>query len=396
MVKRRIVWGTVGAVLSLVLLALVGCDLLQPRANVDFEVSETAGVKPLVVEFAPLVVGDVAAYYWDFGDGETSVESSPVHVYREVGTYDVFLTVTLSDGSTGAVEKEDLIEVESVARKTSPLTKLFWLNASDGTIHSGDRAGSSSETVVTYIYHGKDLAVGGGFVYWAEDETVYRARYDGTRKKTVATNQKGLVTVTVDGVADKIYWACTPSGPFSRTYWAGSLKQANLDGSGRSTLEAYDDSADPYTWWIRSDGAEGKLYRYFDDDNHVRPVRLSPMGEWDGKLQSLSFPNSTTYSTHRIKTSMNGIATMALDVSGGPAHYVYWITGSSIKRIRVGGSDSTTILRDLSQPKGIAADIVEGKMYWSDKAGIHRAELDGTEAELIYPDVRADVLVIQP
>jgi PKD repeat protein len=395
MERSRISWRIAGIVLLVGLLSAAGCTLLQPKVAVDFTASETEGVTPMVVEFAAIVAGDVASYYWDFGDGATSTESSPVHVYHRAGTYDIFLTVALADGSTGAAEKEDLIEVEPVARKSSPTTMLYWLNTSSGTIHRGDRAGYQEETIVSYIYRGKDLAVGGGYVYWAEDDAVYRANHDGSGHKAIVTNQAGLQSVAVDGVAGKIYWACTPSGPFSQTYWKGSLKRANLAGTERMTLEEYDDSAYAYTWVIRSDGDGGRLYRYFDDDNFVRPVRLSPMGEWDGRLQWLEFPTLSTSAVHRVKASMNGISTMALDVSDGPARYVYWITGSSIKRCRVDGSDTTTILRNLDDPKGIAVDIVEGKMYWSDKAGIHCAELDGTGDELIYPGVRADVLVIQ-
>jgi PKD repeat protein len=391
----RVVPRTGAIVLAIGLLTLVGCTFLQPKVDVDFAASETKGVTPLLVEFTALVAGDAVAYYWDFGDGETSTDSSPVHVYHDAGTYDVFLTVTLADGSTGAAEKDDLIEVESVGRKASQDSMLYWLNTSSGTIYRGDRVGYSSETVVSYVYRGKDLAVGGGYVYWAEDDTVYRANYDGSDQKAIVTNQPGLQSVAVDGVADKIYWACTPSGPFSQTYWKGSLKRADLTGTGRTTLEEYDDSAYSYTWLIRSDEDGGKLYRYFDDDNYVRPVRLTPRGLWDGRIQWLEFPTASTPTIHRVKGSMNGISTMALDVSDGPARYVYWITGSSIKRCRVDGSDTTTILRDLDYPKGVAVDIVEGKMYWSDKAGIHRADFDGTGDELIYPGVRADILVIQ-
>jgi PKD repeat protein len=391
----RSVGRAAGVVALLGLLSLAGCMLFQPEVTVDFVASETEGVIPLLVEFAPLVAGDAAAYYWDFGDGATSTDSSPVHAYRAAGTYDVFLTVTLADGSSGSAKKTDLIDVRSAARKAGRLTSLYWLNAGDGTIHRGDRAGLSSETVASYIYRGKDLAVGGGYVYWAADDTVYRADYAGTGKKAIITNQSGLVSVTVDGVAEKMYWACMPSLPYGQTYWEGSLKRAALDGTDRSTLETYDDSARPFTWVIRSDEDGGKLYRYFDDDNVVRPARLSPMAPWDGRLQWLDFPNLSTHSVHGVKESMNGIVTMAVDVSDGPARYVYWITGSSIKRCRVDGSDITTILGDLDYPKGVAVDIVEGKMYWSDKGGIHRANLDGAEAELIYPGARADVLVIQ-
>ena len=78
-----------------------------------------------------------------------------------------------------------------------------------------------------------------------------------------------------------------------------------------------------------------------------------------------------------------------------PAHYIYWTTGSAINRCKVDGSDTMTVLGGLSSVRGIAVDLIEGKMYWSDNEGIHRAEVNGAQAELIYPGVWADVLIIR-
>lgn len=391
----RGVWRIVGIGLLAGVLLIAGCMLFQPKVAIDIAVSDTEGMTPMVVEFTAMVNGDIATCYWDFGDGETSIDVSPVHVYRAEGTYDVFLTVTLDDGSTGATKKRGLIKVDAPLRKAGLLSMLYWLNPNEGVIQRGDRAGGSYETVVSYIYRGKDLAVGAGSIYWVEDDSIRRANYDGSGRETIVTGQSGLASVAVDTVADRIYWACMPSGPFSKTYWEGSLKRANLQGTGRTTLQRYDDSAQPYTYWVRSDADGGRLYRYFDDDNYVRPVRFSPTGLWDGAFQWLVFPTATTYGVHRVRGSLNGITTMAVDVGEGPARYVYWTTGSSIKRCRVDGSDTTTVLSGLNGPKGIAVDVVEGKMYWSDAAGIHRADLDGSGDELIYPGLHGAILVIQ-
>jgi PKD repeat protein len=42
--------------------------------------------------------GYIASWYWDFGDGESSTEASPVHPYAVAGTYEVSLVVTDNDG----------------------------------------------------------------------------------------------------------------------------------------------------------------------------------------------------------------------------------------------------------------------------------------------------------
>ena len=52
------------------------------------------------------VGGSVAAYAWDFGDGETSTEANPVHTYPAPGgPYTVALTVTDDLGKTGTVSR---------------------------------------------------------------------------------------------------------------------------------------------------------------------------------------------------------------------------------------------------------------------------------------------------
>ena len=41
--------------------------------------------------------GTIETWKWSFGDGETSEEQNPVHVYSSAGTYTVSLTVKGSD-----------------------------------------------------------------------------------------------------------------------------------------------------------------------------------------------------------------------------------------------------------------------------------------------------------
>jgi len=62
-------------------------DPVAPQANFSLSVKEGA------VCFTSLSTGDISSYSWDFGDGDTSVDMSPSHVYSEAGVYVASLQV---------------------------------------------------------------------------------------------------------------------------------------------------------------------------------------------------------------------------------------------------------------------------------------------------------------
>lgn len=71
---------------------------LPPTADIGIESS----IVPLLtqVQFTDLSTDYPGEWYWDFGDGNTSTEQNPVHVYTQPGTYDVILTTSNCNGST--------------------------------------------------------------------------------------------------------------------------------------------------------------------------------------------------------------------------------------------------------------------------------------------------------
>jgi FOG: PKD repeat len=58
------------------------------------------GPAPLTVQFNDLSTGSPTSWSWTFGDGYTSTEKNPVHIYTQQGTYDVSLTVTGVSGTS--------------------------------------------------------------------------------------------------------------------------------------------------------------------------------------------------------------------------------------------------------------------------------------------------------
>jgi len=70
-----------------------------PPPAVDFVASPEEGMAPMEVAFDDLSTGDVARWHWDFGDGQFSDESEPVHTYTVAGNYTVSLAVMGPGGS---------------------------------------------------------------------------------------------------------------------------------------------------------------------------------------------------------------------------------------------------------------------------------------------------------
>jgi hypothetical protein len=65
----------------------------------DFTADMVSGNAPLSVQFRDASnVPTPTAWHWEFGDGNTSDEQEPIHVYRTGGAYDVRLTVSGAGG----------------------------------------------------------------------------------------------------------------------------------------------------------------------------------------------------------------------------------------------------------------------------------------------------------
>jgi PKD repeat protein len=78
-------------------------DLANSAPTAVSNADVVSGSAPLTVNFDSYGSGDpdgaIVAYTWDFGDGSSSSEASPTHVYQGVGNFDAALTVTDNMGS---------------------------------------------------------------------------------------------------------------------------------------------------------------------------------------------------------------------------------------------------------------------------------------------------------
>lgn len=65
----------------------------------NFTAEPKIGPEPLTVQFTDRSTGNITSWLWDFDDGTTSIDRSPVHTFQEPYSYTVSLTVSGPDGS---------------------------------------------------------------------------------------------------------------------------------------------------------------------------------------------------------------------------------------------------------------------------------------------------------
>jgi uncharacterized protein (TIGR02145 family) len=87
----------------------------------DFTADNNSILPTSSVQFSDLSNGDPYSWWWQFGDGGSSLLQNPEHQYVSLGTYDVSLTVTNDNGSDEMI-KSSFIRVEVDMGATGNLT----------------------------------------------------------------------------------------------------------------------------------------------------------------------------------------------------------------------------------------------------------------------------------
>lgn len=80
----------------------------------DFTGTPRYGVAPLTVNFVSEITGEWEDVTWDFGDGFSSFDVAPQHVYDQLGTYSVSLTATGAAGSDAEVKSDYITVTDAV------------------------------------------------------------------------------------------------------------------------------------------------------------------------------------------------------------------------------------------------------------------------------------------
>ncbi|MCS6820229.1 MAG: DUF2341 domain-containing protein [Chitinophagales bacterium] len=83
---------------------------VYPKPDADFTVADVCRKNPSIFTDASVVSsGSITSRQWNFGDGNTSTQTNPQHVYASSGTFNVTLVVTTSAGCRDTVVRSALV-----------------------------------------------------------------------------------------------------------------------------------------------------------------------------------------------------------------------------------------------------------------------------------------------
>jgi len=393
-------------ILALIVLAIVGCSLLRTSPDVDFEASTVEGRAPLPVQFTPQTEGTPVSYAWDFGDGHTSNQPNPVHVYTSHGTYSVMLTVNFAECEPITRIKKRLVTVDPQL-PGAPIVdpyQLYWISEATSKIRRGTLDGSMTEDVASNSAPPSGFDIAGGRIYWvttlSSGGILESAALDGSDRQTLVREENRLGDVAVDLPRGKVYWTSLPESPLSlvdpgegagtRT-WDGGLRCADLDGTNVETLIEYPSGSAVYAdrivvapyaglvlWSVVGDEYEGAIARAI----------VSPASE--------GFRPFAT----EFDTGVGRPKNMTLDVVPGfGASNLYYTTGDELRRIGLFWDwfgSKETVLTGLDEPSGVAVDLIGYYVFVGTPDGILRCLTDGTNLKMLIPDERNVGTIVIP
>jgi PKD repeat protein len=103
-----------------------GCVRTKSKPNInalDFDITlnDSIGCAPFILSIIDSS-SNVLSYHWDFGDGNTSTDPSPTHIFTNIGTYQVSLTATSPSGCQQVITPLTSIEVKGPIAQFSQTT----------------------------------------------------------------------------------------------------------------------------------------------------------------------------------------------------------------------------------------------------------------------------------
>ncbi|MEO7801845.1 MAG: PKD domain-containing protein, partial [Ginsengibacter sp.] len=97
-------------------IVFVGGVIAAAKPKTDFISLQNDVCASMAVEFKDRSIGTVDLWSWSFGDGTTSAEKNPQHLYQDTGRFDLTL-ISLNNGCPDTLVKKDFIHIKGPIAK---------------------------------------------------------------------------------------------------------------------------------------------------------------------------------------------------------------------------------------------------------------------------------------
>ncbi|MDE0327208.1 MAG: leucine-rich repeat domain-containing protein [Candidatus Poribacteria bacterium] len=272
---------------------------------------------------------------------------------------------TLASGTRdGVVSFWNLPPRALVAESQRP--PLYWIDAERGTLHR--LIGDTIENFLPNVRNAMSLAVDivSGELYWTEKTTprtgaLLRANLNGNPNPQLVKNLTSVPQgLALDTTNRKIY-VTNAYGKVQRLNFDGSNFQPNLiTGLQTPNHLALDVTRGKIYWTEQTDDRTGKIRRANLDGTNIELVK-----------DLTSVPHGIAVDT------VNGKIYLASPYG-------------QVQRLNLNGSNfQPNFIRGLESPKNLAVDVADGKLYWTEKGGISRADLNSKHRENIVAGLDA-------
>ena len=241
---------------------------------------------------------------------------------------------------------------------------MYWISDGD-SFGGGLLDGFTGDSVEGFWPFATSAAVDvspGGKLYWTAATVpgkpfcgaVLRASREasgsrGSRSEELAVFNARPLAIAIDTTKGKLYW----------TNSHGNIQRANLDGSNIQDLITGLDSPKH----IAVDTVQGKLY-WTETQDSIRRANLNGSN---------------------VETLATGLSTLgSITIAGDKLYWTEKIGEElgKISRANLDGSNVEEIVTLSSVPVGVAVDIAQNKVYWTETRGhVRRANLDGSNIE---------------
>ena len=251
--------------------------------------------------------------------------------------------------------------------------------------------------------------VDGASLYWTDERGIHRSDLDGQNPRTIVPIPiTSIGSMAIDEIDNKIYYA---------DFYGKRILRSNLDGTELENvitsglwapISIVVDSSRRKVYWID----QFEIYRANLDGTDIEMLLES----WEPSDLAIDEQAGKIYWLYQYTKNPPSLGQANLDGTdekrvivwdnenplaiaiNADAQKVYFIRDRAIQRANMDGTDIEVVLElersDFS--RGIAVDPKSGKVFWSEpKMGtLYRANLDGSDVEIIVQQNRVSAMTL--